>query len=81
MKSTGIIREVDALGRIVLPKSLRKVYNLNEKDALEIFTDGDCLILKKFCPFCSFCGSSEKISSFKDKNVCQNCIDELTKLK
>lgn len=77
MKSTGIVRELDSLGRIVIPKSLRTIYGLNEKDGLEIFTDGDMLILRKYTPFCVFCGSSEGIISYKGKNICKRCVKEI----
>ena len=80
MKSTGIVRELDSLGRIVLPKSLRRVYDLNEKDGLEIFTEGDMLILRKYTPFCVFCGSSEGIVSYKGKNICHHCMEDISVL-
>ncbi len=81
MKSTGIVRELDSLGRIVLPKSLRRIYDLNEKDGLEIFTEGEMLILKKYTPFCVFCGSSDGIESYKGKNICCRCMEEIGELK
>ncbi len=78
MKSTGIVRELDALGRIVLPKSLRSVYDLKEKDGVEIFTDGDAIILKKYVPFCTFCSSTKDIVSYREKNICKNCLKALS---
>ena len=78
MKSTGIVREIDALGRIVLPKSIRKIYNLKERDGVEIFTDGDMIILKKYAPFCIFCGEQENLIKYKDKNICINCAFEIS---
>ena len=78
MKSTGIVREIDALGRIVLPKSIRKVYNLKERDGVEIFTDGDMIILKKYAPFCIFCGEQENLIKYKDKNICKKCSAEIS---
>ena len=78
MKSTGIVREIDALGRIVLPMSIRKVYNLRERDGVEIFTDGDMIILKKYAPFCIFCGEQEGLIKFKDKNICKKCSIEIS---
>ena len=77
MKSTGIVREIDALGRIVLPKSIRKVYNLKDRDGVEIFTDGDMIILKKYAPFCIFCNEQENLIKYKDKNICKKCAEEL----
>ena len=62
-----IVREIDALGRIVLPISIRKVYNLKERDGVEIFTDGDMIILKKYAPFCLFCGEQENLIKYKLK--------------
>ena len=81
MKSTGIVRELDSLGRIVLPKSLRRVYDLHEKDGLEIFTEGDMIILRKYTPFCVFCGSSDGIVNYKGKNICRQCMADISVLK
>ncbi len=77
MKSTGIIRKIDELGRIVLPIELRRKMDISEKDSLEIYVDGDTVILKKYEPACIFCGESKNVISYKDKNVCANCVQEL----
>ncbi|MBR6873866.1 MAG: AbrB/MazE/SpoVT family DNA-binding domain-containing protein [Ruminococcus sp.] len=77
MKSTGIVRKVDELGRIVLPIELRRSFDLNEKDAIEIYTDNDMIILKKFQRTCVFCNSSENVTEFKGKSVCSSCRAEL----
>lgn len=77
MKSTGIVRKVDELGRIVLPIELRRTLDIAEKDALEIYVDGESIVLKKYEPSCVFCGGSTGIVSYKDKNVCANCMREL----
>ncbi len=79
MKSTGIVRKVDELGRIVLPIELRRTLDIAERDSLEIFTDGNHVILKKHQPTCIFCDESRNIVSFCDKNVCQNCVKALAK--
>ena len=79
MKSTGIVRKVDDLGRIVLPKELRKVLNIEERDPLEIFMDGNYIMLQKYEPSCIFCGNAEKVSSYKGKNICQACLSDLKK--
>lgn len=79
MKSTGIVRKVDDLGRIVLPKELRTVLNIDERDPLEIFVEGSCIMLQKYQPSCIFCGNSENINNFMGKNICRDCIGELTK--
>ena len=77
MKSTGIVRKVDELGRIVLPIELRRTLDIDVKDALEIYEEGSQIILKKYEPACVFCGSSKDVIHFKDKNVCRNCIHDL----
>ncbi|WP_312694481.1 AbrB/MazE/SpoVT family DNA-binding domain-containing protein [Caproiciproducens sp.] len=78
MKSTGIVRKVDELGRIVLPKELRITLNINEKDPLEIFVDEDGrIILKKYEPACIFCNSMNDVVSFKGHNVCRECMQKI----
>ena len=77
MKSTGIVRKVDELGRIVLPIELRRTLDIAEKDALEIYVEGSSIILKKYRPNCIFCDSSKDIITFKGKNVCPKCLKEL----
>ncbi len=77
MKSTGIVRKVDELGRIVLPVELRRTLDIAEKDSLEIYVDDDRIILKKYEPTCIFCASSKDVISFKGKNICPNCLNEL----
>lgn len=79
MKSTGIVRKVDELGRIVLPIELRRTLGIAEKDSLEIFVDGACVVLKKYQPCCVFCDDAENITVFKGKNVCANCLKALKK--
>lgn len=79
MKSTGIVRKVDELGRIVLPKELRNTLNLFEKDPMEIFVDGNTIILKKYEPACIFCGNARDIMSYKGKNICMDCMKEFRK--
>lgn len=79
MKSTGIVRKVDELGRIVLPIELRRTLDIAERDALEIYVDGTSIILRKHESCCVFCGSSKDVTSFKDKNICADCMSELTK--
>lgn len=78
MKATGIVRPIDTLGRIVLPIELRRVFELNVKDLVEIYTDDDCVIIKKYEPTCTFCQSKEHLVEYKGKNVCENCRKELS---
>ena len=77
MKSTGIVRKVDELGRIVLPIELRRTLDIAEKDALEIFVEGDNIILHKYHPSCIFCENTKNIISYKGQNVCPACIKTL----
>ena len=78
MKSTGIVRKVYELGRIVLPIELRRTLDINEKDPLEIFVDGGSIILKRYEPACIFCNDARDIINYKGRNICPNCIKELT---
>ena len=80
MKSTGVIRPIDALGRLVLPIEIRNVLGIKSRDPLEIFTDGDKIILKKYQPACVFCGSSSDVVSFGEKLVCRDCMQKLKDL-
>jgi len=77
MKSTGIVRKVDELGRIVLPIELRRTLDIAEKDSLEIYTDGTSIVLKKYQPSCVFCDESKDIRAFRGKNVCTKCVQQL----
>jgi transcriptional pleiotropic regulator of transition state genes len=79
MKDTGIVRKIDELGRIVIPMEIRRVLGINQRDEIEIFTEGDRVILTKYQPNCSFCASSDKLKTFKGKQVCQKCINDLKK--
>ena len=74
MKSTGIIRKVDELGRIVIPIELRRTLDIAERDELEIFMDGENIVLRKYEPYCVFSSSSYGLVSYTGKNVCRDCI-------
>lgn len=80
MKSTGIIRKVDELGRIVLPIELRRMLDIAERDELEIFTENDQIILQKYQTSCVFCGASRELSLYKGKHVCDTCVRNLMHL-
>lgn len=77
MKSIGVVRRVDELGRIVIPIELRRTLNIAEKDALEIYVEGEQIILKKYEPACIFCGDARDVSNYKGKNICKSCLEEL----
>ena len=81
MKSTGIVRPIDNLGRIVIPTELRKTLHINERDPLEIFVDGNCIILKKYQPACIFCGSADDVASYAGRNICKACREAISALK
>lgn len=77
MKSLGIVRKVDELGRIVLPVELRRKFDIEIKDSLEIYTEDDSIILKKYEPSCIFCASSKDVFDFGGKTVCRSCAQKL----
>ena len=77
MKSNGIVRKVDELGRIVLTIELLRTLDIEVKDSLEIYVDGSQIILKKYEPACVFCGNAKDVINFKGKNVCLSCLYEL----
>ena len=81
MKSTGVVRKVDELGRIVLPVELRRTLNIAEKDALEIYVEGEQIILKKYEPSCVFCGEIKDTINYKGKIICKSCLEEMKGLK
>ena len=76
MKSTGIVRKIDDLGRIVLPIEQRRILEIGDRDSLEIFIEDNMLILKKYQPACIFCGNAKDDMTFKGRNICPNCIHE-----
>ena len=81
MKSTGIIRRVDELGRVVIPIEIRNKFQIAEKDPIEIYVEGSSIILKKFEPNCIFCGSTKDLVEYKDRLVCSKCAENLSQLK
>ncbi|MHB8063382.1 MAG: AbrB/MazE/SpoVT family DNA-binding domain-containing protein [Ruminiclostridium sp.] len=77
MRATGIVRKVDELGRVVLPVELRRTFGIEEKDPLEIYVDGETIILKKYESACIFCENAKDVQAYKGKNICQSCRKEL----
>jgi AbrB family transcriptional regulator, transcriptional pleiotropic regulator of transition state genes len=73
MKSTGIVRKVDELGRVVIPMELRKILGMGERAPLEVFTEGNTIILRKYAPGCVICGSMDDTKSYKEKLICKSC--------
>lgn len=74
MRSTGIVRKVDELGRVVIPIELRRSLKIDEKDPLEIYADGEKIFLAQYKPACIFCGSTTDVVHFKGKNICKSCL-------
>ena len=80
MKSLGIVRKIDELGRIVLPIETRKRLDLMAGDGVEIFVERDRVILKKYAPACIFCGEVDDVVNYGDKKICRKCLEELKNL-
>lgn len=78
MKATGIVRSVDELGRVVLPKKIRNEFEIDSRDPIEIFLDEDKIILKKYTPACVFCGGSESTFYYKNTTVCSECAKKIS---
>ena len=79
MKSTGIVRRVDELGRVVIPIEIRNKFGIAEKDPIEIYVDGSNIILKKYEETCIFCGNTKNLSEYKEKLICDKCAEEISK--
>ena len=80
MKSTGIVRRMDDLGRVVITIELRRTLDIAEKDPLEIYVDGNMIVLKKYEPACIFCGDAKNIVTYKSRNVCAACVKAMKTL-
>lgn len=77
MKATGIVRPVDPLGRVVIPVELRRNLGIRTDDSLEVFVEGEYIMLKKYEPGCIFCGDAKDVCNIRGKNICKACLDEL----
>ena len=78
MRTTGLTRSIDEVGRIVIPKEYRSMLKLNNKeDSLEISMEGDRIVLRKHIPACTFCMSAEGIVEYSGHKVCRSCVDNL----
>ena len=80
MKSTGIVRKMDELGRVVIPIEIRNQFNIAEKDPVEIYVDGSSIVIKKYEPNCIFCGNTENLINYNDKLICEECSKKISKL-
>ena len=81
MKSTGITKSVDELGRIVLPKKMREKLNIDVRDEVELFVEGDRIILQKYVPTCIFCESDREIVIFNGKRICGECLNSIRNIQ
>lgn len=77
MKATGMVREIDQLGRFVIPKEIRTTLDINSYDPLEIYLEGDRIILKKYSPACIFCKELNDVTDYKGKLICRDCLKAL----
>ncbi|MBE6654954.1 MAG: AbrB/MazE/SpoVT family DNA-binding domain-containing protein [Ruminococcaceae bacterium] len=77
MKSTGVVRRIDELGRIVLPIEIRKNLSIDNRDAVEIFVENDKIILKKYEPACIFCGNADNVIMYGGKLICRDCVETI----
>ncbi len=80
MKSTGIVRRMDELGRVVIPIEIRNKFDIKVKDPVEIFVDGSNIVLKKYEPNCVFCGGTKNLVEYNGKLVCNKCAKKLATL-
>jgi transcriptional pleiotropic regulator of transition state genes len=80
MKSTGIIRRIDELGRVVIPIEIRNQFNIAEKDPIEIYVDKSSIVLKKFEQNCIFCGNTTNLVDFNEKLICKSCAEKISEL-
>lgn len=80
MKATGIVREIDQLGRFVIPKEIRTTLDIKSYDPLEIYLEGDRIILKKYAPACIFCNELDNVTLYKGKMICRDCLAEIASL-
>ena len=78
MKSTGIVRNIDELGRIVVPKEMRDKLHIKNSDPVEFFTEGDKIIITKYHVSCIFCGGEGDLVDFKGKTICKKCLEEIS---
>ena len=80
MKSTGMVRKIDELGRIVMPAEIRQTLGLQVRDSMEIYIDGDRIILQKYQPSCIFCANADGLVTFGDKRICPQCLSRIKEL-
>ncbi len=78
MKPIGIVRQIDGLGRVVIPKELRRILDVSEGDSFELFIEDNTIIMRKYQPACLICGNAKNVVTFKGRNFCPDCIKEMS---
>ncbi|MBP2657275.1 MAG: Transition state regulatory protein AbrB [Firmicutes bacterium] len=78
MKTTGIVRRLDDLGRIVIPVELRRSLGIEERDSLEVLVENERIILRKYSPGCTNCGEIEVYKSVGNIRLCRHCFEDLS---
>ena len=81
MKSTGIVRKVDELGRVVIPIEIRNQFDIAEKDPIEIYVDGSSIVLRKYEKACLFCNNTKKLMEYRGKLICNKCMKQIAELE
>ena len=79
MKSLGVVRQIDDLGRIVVPKEMRTRLGMEPKDPVEILVEKDRIVIRKYAPCCIFCGDTENTLQYREKLICKSCLQTLKK--
>lgn len=78
MKESVFVKKIDDLGRVVVPKDIRKALGINNGEEVRFEVIDDTVIIRKAVSTCVFCGSEDKLTEIKDKHVCKNCIEQLS---
>lgn len=81
MKTTGIVRRLDSLGRVVPPMEMRRALGIGDRDAIEFTLEGDAIVIRKCQSGCTFCGSAEELIEYHDRLVCSECRKRLIEIK
>lgn len=75
MKDTGVVRNIDPLGRLVIPKELRKMLGLGTNEPVQIYVEKNRICIEKYKKACLICGSTTDVFPIKDKNICLECAN------
>jgi len=75
--SGGMVRKIDELGRVVIPIEIRNTFMLDEGDGVEVYTENEKIILRKYYEGCIYCGSKKKVYKLLEKPICEKCIEKI----